>query len=408
MRGAGDQLSIGERIAFYRRRRGLTQAVLAGLVGRSEDWLSKIERGQRPVRRLDVISELAKNLRVPIGDLLGYPVLVEDDRHDADVPAIRDSLMTPRRLSRLLFAGTESVEVKIEPVMRLTELAWEDYQAGRLSRTISALPPLITSAQRLEDSAHGSGRRAAWAVSARVHHLAATTLAKIGEADLAWMAAERAMQAADLADDPLVLASASRAGAHALLAIGRYDDALSLGITAAHWLRQRVVDHHPAALSLAGMLYLRTAVAAARHQDRSATNDLLRLATEAADRLGRDANYWQTGFGPTNVQLHRLSTALDLGDVAFVVESGPAVSVDHMPTERAVSHRIDIARAMSLLAHDDDALQHLLEAEQLAPQLIRHSAAVRETVRTMHRRAPASGSRSSQLFGLAERCRAVV
>jgi hypothetical protein len=33
-------------------------------------------------------------------------------------------------------------------------------------------------------------RRACAAVSARIHHLAATTLSKIGEADLAWIAAE--------------------------------------------------------------------------------------------------------------------------------------------------------------------------------------------------------------------------
>jgi [ribosomal protein S5]-alanine N-acetyltransferase len=43
MRGAGDQLSIGERIAFYRRRRrGLSQAVLADLVSRTEDELGYI------------------------------------------------------------------------------------------------------------------------------------------------------------------------------------------------------------------------------------------------------------------------------------------------------------------------------------------------------------------------------
>src|SRR5262245_822203 len=109
MRGAGDQFSIGERIAFYRRRRGLTQAVLAGLVGRSEDWLSKIERGERPVRRLDVIADLAKALRVTVGDLLGQPVLVEDQRSEGDdIPAIRDALMAPRRLSRVLFSRENS------------------------------------------------------------------------------------------------------------------------------------------------------------------------------------------------------------------------------------------------------------------------------------------------------------
>ena len=34
MRSAGDHFSVGNRIAFYRRRRGLTQRVLAELMGR--------------------------------------------------------------------------------------------------------------------------------------------------------------------------------------------------------------------------------------------------------------------------------------------------------------------------------------------------------------------------------------
>ena len=120
-------------------------------------------------------------------------------------------------------------------------------------------------------------------VSARVHHLAATTLSKIGEADLAWIAAERAMQAADDADDPLVLASAARSGTHALLAVGRFEDALELGEVAARWLWPRMEAGDPAALSLYGMLYLRTAVAAARHQHRSTAQGLLTHASRAAD-----------------------------------------------------------------------------------------------------------------------------
>ncbi len=50
VRGIGDRLTIGERIAFYRARRGLTQTELANLVGYGPDWLSKIERGERPLR----------------------------------------------------------------------------------------------------------------------------------------------------------------------------------------------------------------------------------------------------------------------------------------------------------------------------------------------------------------------
>lgn len=409
MRGAGDQFSIGERVAFYRRRRGLTQRVLAGLVGRSEDWVSKIERDEREVRRLDVIGDLARALRVSVGDLLGQPVLVEDEKPtNDDVPAIRDALMSHRRLSRTLFQTVVAQQLPAEPVRRRAEMAWDDFQNGRLGAVIAALPALITSSQALEDAGDDTDPGTdVWAVSARVHHLAASTLAKIGEADLAWMAAERAMSAADRSENPLVLASAARAGAGALMAVGRYDDAMNLGVTAASWLHEQAEDGDPAALSLEGMLYLRTAVAAARRQDRGSTTDLLRQADRAATRLGRDSNYWQTGFGPTNVRLHEVSAGLELGDVLLTVERGQDVDASHMPTERATAHRIDMGRAFSYVARDDEALVQLLEAEQMAPQLVRHSVAVRETVRSLHRRAPATASKGSPLLGLAERCRAV-
>jgi transcriptional regulator with XRE-family HTH domain len=64
---------LGERIAAYRRRRGLSQATLAGLVGRSESWLSQVERGIRSVDRLSVLLDLARVLRVDVEALLGRP-----------------------------------------------------------------------------------------------------------------------------------------------------------------------------------------------------------------------------------------------------------------------------------------------------------------------------------------------
>jgi transcriptional regulator with XRE-family HTH domain len=411
MRGVGDQLSIGERIAFYRRRRGLSQVILANLVGRTEDWLSKIERGEREIRRLDVLADVARALRVTLGDLLGEPVLLEHEEEHDDVPAIRDALMAPRRLSRTLFSSSMPLEyINPGPVARLAEGAWSSYQRGDLSHVVEALPGLIKTIQQMEAAStdNAAYRRSCAVVSARVHHLAATTLSKIGEVDLAWIAAERAMQAADDADDPLVLASAARSGTHALLAVGRFEDALELGEVAVRWLRPRMGAGDPAALSLYGMLYLRTAVAAARRQDRSTVYGLLAQAGRAAAQLGVDANYWQTGFGPSNVELHRISAALDLGDVVQVIDSAERINVEHLPVERQVTHLIDLARALSLVARDDEALQTLLTAEQKSPGIVRHSVVVREVVRSMSRRAPTSGGKkSSPLLALAERCRAV-
>lgn len=76
----------------------MTQRVLASLVGRSEDWLSKVERNERDLRRLDVLSEPACALRVSVGDLLVNPVLMETARAtEDDVPAVCD--LVGRRLS---------------------------------------------------------------------------------------------------------------------------------------------------------------------------------------------------------------------------------------------------------------------------------------------------------------------
>jgi hypothetical protein len=108
------------------------------------------------------------------------------------------------------------------------------------------------------------------------------------------------------------------------------------------------------------------------------------------------------------VTLHRLAAALDLGDVTYVVDHAPGVATAHLPVERAASHQIDTAQAMSLVARDDDALKWFLDAERSAPHLVRHSPVVRESVKAMYRRGPATAPRrSTALAGLAERCRAV-
>jgi transcriptional regulator with XRE-family HTH domain len=51
---------------------GISQLVLAGRLGRSESWVSQIERGERRIDRLSVIEELATVLEVDAATLLGW------------------------------------------------------------------------------------------------------------------------------------------------------------------------------------------------------------------------------------------------------------------------------------------------------------------------------------------------
>jgi transcriptional regulator with XRE-family HTH domain len=62
-------MQIGERIAAYRKRRGMSQDALAGLVGMSRSWLSQVERGIHTVDRLSTLTDLAAVLRVDVADL---------------------------------------------------------------------------------------------------------------------------------------------------------------------------------------------------------------------------------------------------------------------------------------------------------------------------------------------------
>ncbi len=69
---------------------------------------------------------------------------------------------------------------------------------------------------------------------------------------------------------------------------------------------------------------------------------------------------------------------------------------------------LDVARALSYLARDTEALDLLLDAERAAPVLVRNSADVRAAVTAMHRCSPVTGGgRSSELSAPAKRCRAV-
>lgn len=63
---------LGERIRACRARRGLTTGLLAGLVGRSVQWLERVERGEVDIRFSDLV-ELSGALCVRVTDLLEEP-----------------------------------------------------------------------------------------------------------------------------------------------------------------------------------------------------------------------------------------------------------------------------------------------------------------------------------------------
>lgn len=91
----------GQRIARARRRRGLSQAALAGLVGRSESWLSQVERGLRQVDSHSVLLSLAEVLRVDVAELTG------DEQAEQQASQYTAALDIERAM--MVYDGLESV-----------------------------------------------------------------------------------------------------------------------------------------------------------------------------------------------------------------------------------------------------------------------------------------------------------
>jgi hypothetical protein len=135
-------------------------------------------------------------------------------------------------------------------------------------------------------------------VLALSYQAAASVLTKTGQSDLAWIAAERGLNAAGAADSPSVRASLIRSVAFALLSTGRLEPAMRLVESGADYLRRETAEDDTA-LSVYWMLFLAGSMAAARFGDGSKTAEYLEEASGAARVLART----RTAFGPLSGRL---------------------------------------------------------------------------------------------------------
>lgn len=105
-------LLLGQRISEYRQKQGRSQAVVAGLCGITEDYLSRIERGVK-TPTLQVLIDISRELRVPVAALLGEtssaPERPSTPHMATEVAqALLGNTVPPRRLLRRQRSATAS------------------------------------------------------------------------------------------------------------------------------------------------------------------------------------------------------------------------------------------------------------------------------------------------------------
>lgn len=348
---------IGENIVRRRMRLGMSQSVLAGLIGRSESWVSQVERGVHKVDRLSVLVTLARALNVEVADLVNeIPIVKQGNGPDLEgLQRLRRSLEIPDAL--------RDDEIVDDPARLRRDMddAWHLFHACRYG-TLAAILPLLRS--RLGGNA---------ALLAEYYQLTSGFIKKTGDAHLARLLAERAITQATIAgDEGLKAAGAWRLG-FACQSLGLYDNAVSVVMMA-----ESALAGDDSQLAMRGALHLNAAIACALKEDRVSARQHLAEARAIGKRVP-DGNAYQTFFGPTNVAITEVSVSVELHD--GVDPDGISIAPPAIDSgERRARHLIDLAYGHSQLAKDEEAVDRLLEADEIAHEEVRLNPRVRRFI----------------------------
>jgi transcriptional regulator with XRE-family HTH domain len=398
-----DTSRIGRRIAYWRDRRGFTQADFGRLMGQSKRWVQDLEGGQRQTDpRLSVLMRAAEVLRIPLEHLLtdgpGEPA--------APVVAPREALAVVDVLYR---TEPDLEPLPLEVLARRLSYCCEAFQACHYSALGRDLPALLLQSQAASARA-GDGAGEPHALFSRVLQLTASFLHKYGPATAvqAAVVADRSLAAAERSGDPVAIGAASRRVAKSLTYQSRPDAAVEFAIGAARRLEQDLTAAGPLGLSTLGMLYLNAAIAASSLERSTAAvaaaSTHVDRAAEVADRQGADLNEDWTAFGPTNVTMHRVDVLARFEDGWSALEAAEGLepaALGASTRERRAQHLITMARAQLLTRHKEPAVAALLEAETLAPEEVRGRQSTVDLVADLVGAVPLP---SGELRGLAERC----
>jgi transcriptional regulator with XRE-family HTH domain len=393
------EVRIGERLRFYRMAKGKTQAVVAGLAGVTEDYLSQIERGLK-TPTLPLVHRFSKILGVRVSELLGESATEHDERVHPVGYAVQRALMS--------YAGAED-SPDLASLRGRVDDAWSIWQGSphRYTEISEVLPDLITdvhaSQRGLARGSSSDDRREAERISADLFFLLRTFTKRIGRTDLSLLVADRGVLAAEAADDPIRMAAAKWNLGHILLAQGgEADGAEEVAIKAIEDLQRDTGDEDADAIGMAGALWLVSAVAAVRNNDPWTARDRLREKALPAARLTGDTNVMWTVFGPTNVGLHAVSVEMEMGEAGEALRLADDVDISGSPSlERKTTFALEVARCYEQRRDDPGVFLHLVNAEASGPEDMRYNTLARDLVQGLLKRA--RPTYAPQVRALAER-----
>jgi hypothetical protein len=327
---------------------------------------------------MSVLETLADALEVPIAELAPESNVVAAT---AQKPRAANTLSLALSSSDALRAVlSDTAPVDVDRLGDEAVKAWDFAHGAHYEDLGELLDKLIPELEYAARKTVGIDKQRVCVAKAKAYHAAAGVLAKLGESAAAWVAVDRAIAAAEEADDPLLMAEGAFRLSIVFQGSRRFDLAIRTAETAAHALSRLVDVGEAEAVALRGALHLQLAVASAKLNDGDAAYDYLRKARAAAEQLGADRNDYNTEFGPTNVLLHEVNVAVELGDAGHALRVADKADTQRLSPERQCRLLIDVARARAQRRQPDAMVAALRRAEAIAPEQVHGHQAVHELV----------------------------
>ncbi|MHA6626867.1 helix-turn-helix domain-containing protein [Pseudonocardia sichuanensis] len=336
--------TIGERIQTIRERTGKSRPVVAGLVGRSAEWLKAVEKGRRQPPRLDMLVRLAEVLGVrDLSELTGETSLdIGTSRRSGHpvVPAIREAIEGVE-------LATSGASVPPGELQQRTARAWEVWHTSPTPRASAGamLPQLIRDGRRAVRVLAGQERRQAYIALSGAYALAEQVLAWVADSALLWLAADRCMECAQQADDPDTLAAAAWVLGNVWRSTGREEDAWQLVQDASTLLEPYLADGTDQQRALWGANQLHASITAARLGREGDALRALDQGDEMSARLPAGYAHPWTLFGKANAVMTGISVHVDLRKSGHALDYANAGDLDAVPSlDRRTRLWLEIAR----------------------------------------------------------------
>jgi transcriptional regulator with XRE-family HTH domain len=357
--------TIGQTLRQIRKARGKSLAVVAGLAGISVSYLSRLETGDRALDSRSLIVALANALDVAPSELIDLPVPAPGDgnTHGA-AQKLRVALMA---VSRGLPGGSVAVVDELRDRAHAVERADYEKRGVLLPGLVRDLHATFAAGRDVRDVLELAFMLHAQTVRGWLYVVGAPL-------DLRWQAATVARQAAEDLADPTALGVVAWASVVEMLASGAFD------LAQAELDAADVPTTTSEGLQLNGMLALSQALVAAADSRPGDIAAPLEHAAEIAQQTGQ-GNAFRMGFGPVNVGLWRMASALEAGDADTVIQVAQGLRPEEHPSrERQATYWMDYGRALARVRRWDDAVKALRKAESLHPLRVLRNPFARDTI----------------------------